>query len=167
MEVLLWHVVGESAGRLHDVTPTGGADVQAVDDVSFEVEDGQLFTLLGPSGCGKTTTLRCIAGLETPDRGEIAIASTKGGRATLPLELEVHPGTLDELDVPVGPWGHTIKLPWYDGSATQEWRDGMALKSLKKLREYGLTSCSGLPRVSLRASRAASLSSTSRSAMRR
>src|SRR5436190_3716636 len=47
--------------------------VQAVDDVSFEVEDGQLFTLLGPSGCGKTTTLRCIAGLEMPDRGEIAI----------------------------------------------------------------------------------------------
>src|SRR5215217_7568192 len=47
--------------------------VQAVDDVSFEVEDGQLFTLLGPSGCGKTTTLRCIAGLEMPDRGEISI----------------------------------------------------------------------------------------------
>jgi iron(III) transport system ATP-binding protein len=47
--------------------------VQAVDDVSFEVDDGQLFTLLGPSGCGKTTTLRCIAGLEMPDRGEISI----------------------------------------------------------------------------------------------
>src|SRR3954453_7276774 len=47
--------------------------VQAVHDVSFEVEDGKLFTLLGPSGCGKTTTLRCIAGLEMPDRGEIAI----------------------------------------------------------------------------------------------
>ncbi|MFL5919429.1 MAG: ABC transporter ATP-binding protein [Gaiellaceae bacterium] len=47
--------------------------VFAVDDISFEVEDGELFTLLGPSGCGKTTTLRCIAGLETPDAGEIAI----------------------------------------------------------------------------------------------
>src|ERR671934_803120 len=47
--------------------------VLAVDDVSFEVKPGELFTLLGPSGCGKTTTLRCIAGLETPDRGEIEV----------------------------------------------------------------------------------------------
>jgi iron(III) transport system ATP-binding protein len=48
--------------------------VLAVNDVSLEVEDGQFFTLLGPSGCGKTTTLRCIAGLETPDSGEIEVA---------------------------------------------------------------------------------------------
>ncbi len=47
--------------------------VHAVEDLTLEVEEGQLFTLLGPSGCGKTTTLRCIAGLETPDSGEIAV----------------------------------------------------------------------------------------------
>ncbi len=51
----------------------GGKDVPAVRDVSFEVEKGQIFTLLGPSGCGKTTTLRSIAGLETPDSGRIVI----------------------------------------------------------------------------------------------
>jgi len=45
----------------------------AVDGVSFEVKDGEFIILLGPSGCGKTTTLRCIAGLETPDEGEIYI----------------------------------------------------------------------------------------------
>ena len=48
--------------------------VHAVDGVSLEVDEGELFTLLGPSGCGKTTTLRCIAGLELPDRGEISVA---------------------------------------------------------------------------------------------
>jgi iron(III) transport system ATP-binding protein len=46
-------------------------EVRALRGVSFEVNKGQLFTLLGPSGCGKTTTLRCIAGLEQPLSGEI------------------------------------------------------------------------------------------------
>jgi iron(III) transport system ATP-binding protein len=45
----------------------------AVDGVSFSVPTGKLFTLLGPSGCGKSTTLRCIAGLERPEAGTIAI----------------------------------------------------------------------------------------------
>jgi iron(III) transport system ATP-binding protein len=42
-------------------------------DASFTLEPGTFFTLLGPSGCGKTTTLRCIAGLELPDEGVIAV----------------------------------------------------------------------------------------------
>jgi iron(III) transport system ATP-binding protein len=52
---------------------TGGDRVLAVDDVSFTVADGEMFTLLGPSGCGKTTTLRSVAGLERPDAGRIAV----------------------------------------------------------------------------------------------
>jgi iron(III) transport system ATP-binding protein len=48
----------------------------AVDAIDFEVSAGSLVTLLGPSGCGKTTTLRLIAGLETPDAGEVHV----GGR---------------------------------------------------------------------------------------
>lgn len=46
-------------------------ETTAVADVSLEVERGEFFGLLGPSGCGKTTTLRMIAGLETPDSGTI------------------------------------------------------------------------------------------------
>jgi ABC-type Fe3+/spermidine/putrescine transport system ATPase subunit len=49
-------------------------DVVAVDDLSFSVEEGEFVSLLGPSGCGKTTTLRMLAGLETPTDGAIHIA---------------------------------------------------------------------------------------------
>jgi iron(III) transport system ATP-binding protein len=50
-----------------------GSVVKAAQDVTFEVPEGKLFTLLGPSGCGKTTTLRSIAGLEKPSAGEIEV----------------------------------------------------------------------------------------------
>jgi iron(III) transport system ATP-binding protein len=46
---------------------------RVVDRLSFEVYDGEFFSLLGPSGCGKSTTLRLIAGLEEPDDGEISL----------------------------------------------------------------------------------------------
>jgi len=48
-------------------------DFTTIDGVSLKVEKGQFVCLLGPSGCGKTTTLRCIAGLEEPDDGDILI----------------------------------------------------------------------------------------------
>ncbi len=47
--------------------------VLAVNGVSIDIKSGDFVVLLGPSGCGKTTTLRCIAGLESPDSGEIYI----------------------------------------------------------------------------------------------
>src|SRR5690606_22084444 len=53
-----------------------GGDVRAVDEITFSVPRGEMFTLLGPSGCGKTTTLRCIAGLERPDAGSITVAGS-------------------------------------------------------------------------------------------
>ena len=51
--------------------PKTGKDFYAVKDVSLNIEPGSFVTLLGPSGCGKTTTLRMIAGFESPDEGEI------------------------------------------------------------------------------------------------
>ena len=59
--------------EFRDVVKSFGR-VNAVDGVSFTIQRGEIFTLLGPSGCGKTTTLRLVAGLEEPDRGEISIA---------------------------------------------------------------------------------------------
>src|SRR5512140_1963486 len=57
-------------------TYTGSAK-PAVQNLSLDIRDGEILTLLGPSGCGKTTTLRMVAGLEHPDAGEIAIAGEK------------------------------------------------------------------------------------------
>jgi spermidine/putrescine transport system ATP-binding protein len=54
-------------------------DVTAVDDVSITIPGGEFFSMLGPSGCGKTTTLRMIAGFETPDEGRILL---QGGDVT-------------------------------------------------------------------------------------
>jgi len=51
----------------------------AVDDLTLEIESGEFVVLLGPSGCGKTTTLRSLAGLETPDAGRISL----GGQTVL------------------------------------------------------------------------------------
>jgi ABC-2 type transport system ATP-binding protein len=45
----------------------------AVDDVSFDVREGEIFGLIGPNGAGKTTTLECVEGLRAPDRGEISV----------------------------------------------------------------------------------------------
>ncbi len=62
----------EIAVELRAVTKRFGA-VMAVNNISLEIREGEFFSLLGPSGCGKTTTLRLIAGFETPTEGEIYI----------------------------------------------------------------------------------------------
>ena len=61
--------------RLSGISKCFG-DVQAVSDLSLDIQSGEFIVLLGPSGAGKTTTLRLVAGLETPEAGQIHI----GGR---------------------------------------------------------------------------------------
>jgi multiple sugar transport system ATP-binding protein len=72
-DVSIEGAVGEQI-RLTSLTKHFG-DLVAVNEVSLEVEPGELLVLLGPSGCGKTTTLRMIAGLETVTDGSIEIGS--------------------------------------------------------------------------------------------
>lgn len=50
-----------------------GTQLSAVNDISFELDAGEILALVGPSGCGKTTTLRIIAGLERPDSGTVRL----------------------------------------------------------------------------------------------
>src|SRR5947209_1004128 len=64
--------MAENAVVLEKVVKRFGA-VEAVAGISLEVEHGQFVSFIGPSGCGKTTSLRLVAGLETPTSGDIFI----------------------------------------------------------------------------------------------
>jgi iron(III) transport system ATP-binding protein len=76
--------------NLVKVHRVGRQVVRAADGVSLEAPQGQILTLLGPSGCGKSTTLRCVAGLERPDDGEIffgdRVVFSRARRAFVPPE---------------------------------------------------------------------------------
>src|SRR6185312_4562663 len=75
--------------RVSHMAKTFG-DVKVLNDIDFEVKDGEFFTLLGPSGCGKSTTLNCIAGLEDPTEGSISIGERplvdRAARVYVPTE---------------------------------------------------------------------------------
>ncbi len=55
-------------------------DTVAVDDISFTVQEGEIFGILGPNGAGKTTTVECIEGLRNPDRGTVSVLGLDPGR---------------------------------------------------------------------------------------
>ena len=57
--------------ELKKLFKTYNKKIKALEDINLTIEDGQFFVLLGPSGAGKTTTLRCIAGLEKIDSGDV------------------------------------------------------------------------------------------------
>lgn len=76
-----------SSIRLVDLRKEFGGSVVAVENTNLSIEDGEFVVFVGPSGCGKTTTLRMIAGLEDPTRGDIFIGSE--------LVNELDPGARD------------------------------------------------------------------------
>jgi iron(III) transport system ATP-binding protein len=80
--------------------------VQAVNGVSFDVQQGEFYTLLGPSGCGKTTTLQCVAGLESPDEGEIEIAGTVAYSSHRHVDLPAHARDIGMVFQSYAIWPH-------------------------------------------------------------
>jgi ABC-2 type transport system ATP-binding protein len=60
----------------------------ALDEVSFEVNDGEIFGLIGPNGAGKTTTMECIEGVRTPDKGTISVLGLDPSRDVYKLQAE-------------------------------------------------------------------------------
>ncbi len=84
-------------------------------------------------------------------KGTVTLRPSQGATAAIGLEVRVRKGTLDEVDVPAGPWGSHIRVPWRgdDPQAAQVNRQ-MFLASLRRMREYGFTSCSGMPQIPCR-----------------
>src|ERR1700723_1413180 len=74
--------------QVSGVRKTYGSTV-AVDEVSFEVNDGEIFGLIGPNGAGKTTTMECIEGLRTPDRGAISVLGLNPFRDVYQLQNRI------------------------------------------------------------------------------
>jgi len=102
-----------------------------------------------PQGVTRTFWLTIKTPADAPAgeyRGAVRIAAEHGGELSLPLAFTVRKGTLDPVDLPAGPFSHTIDLPWYDDEAEEQNRK-MASRSLAKIREYGFTTASGLPVV--------------------
>ena len=80
--------VARSVIRVSKIRKTYGKNV-ALDDVSFDVEEGEIFGLIGPNGAGKTTTMECVEGLRRPDRGTISVLSLDPIRDARALQQKV------------------------------------------------------------------------------
>ncbi|MFV2067155.1 MAG: glycoside hydrolase domain-containing protein [Pirellulales bacterium] len=148
-----------------DVISAGAVDVGYIlNRVSRVTMEGSVYTIrprhLMPGNSAdvpKGLTRRFWLTVKVPEeavsgiyRGKVTIMPEYGSAVSLPVELRVFAGTLDEVDVPVGPWGHAIGLPWYNEGVVTRWKAEMARKSLTKMREYGLTTCSGVPTIHLK-----------------
>jgi ABC-2 type transport system ATP-binding protein len=74
--------------RVSGIRKTYGPLV-AIEDVSFEVQPGEIFGLIGPNGAGKTTTMECVEGLRMPDRGAISVLSMDPFRDVYRLQVRI------------------------------------------------------------------------------
>jgi iron(III) transport system ATP-binding protein len=95
--------------RIRDLRMTyrgAGTEHAAVRGVSIDVAEGKFYTLLGPSGCGKTTTLRCVAGLERPDSGEILIGGATVYSSDRNIWVEPHNRNIGMVFQSYAIWPH-------------------------------------------------------------
>jgi iron(III) transport system ATP-binding protein len=90
---------------VENLTKSFGPNV-VLDDVSFEIADGELFTLLGPSGCGKTTTLLSIAGFVKPDRGAVTCGGARFVDSAAKLDVPAEQRNLGMVFQSYAVWPH-------------------------------------------------------------
>jgi iron(III) transport system ATP-binding protein len=92
--------------NLHKTYVAEGKPVPAVRGVSFNIKQGDVYTLLGPSGCGKTTILRCVAGLETPESGEIVLEDQVIYSSAKHISVPTHKRNIGMLFQSYAIWPH-------------------------------------------------------------
>jgi hypothetical protein len=81
-------------------------------------------------------------------KGAVRIRPEQGEPTEVPLEFQVRAGTLDPVDIPAGPWGYAIRVPWEGNDpAAAAFNEALSMKSLRKMREYGFTAFSGVPSI--------------------
>jgi hypothetical protein len=106
----------------------------------------------------KGMTRRFWLTVKTPDnakpgvyRGLVTLRPQQGQAMQIPLEFRVRSGSLDPVDIPVGPWGYIIDIPSHgNDAAVVAFNQQMYLRSLRKMREYGFTAFSGVPSIAYR-----------------
>jgi ABC-type Fe3+/spermidine/putrescine transport system ATPase subunit len=144
--------VAQAFLQLRDVTKSFNG-TPAVEEVSLEVQKGEFFTLLGPSGCGKTTTLRIVAGLEEPDRGEIYLDGEPLTVASRGVHLPPEKRRMGLVPQSYAVWPHLsvfenvaypLKLRrWKDATMRRQVREQLALVGLAGLEDRAATLLSG------------------------
>jgi putative spermidine/putrescine transport system ATP-binding protein len=112
-------------------------EVVAVDSVDLEIAHGEFFTMLGPSGSGKTTTLRMIAGFETPDAGVVELAGRDVSRVP-PYHREVNTVFQDYALFPHMTVGENIEYGLRVKKAPREEREQRRTEALEIVRLPGL-----------------------------
>jgi putative spermidine/putrescine transport system ATP-binding protein len=124
--------------RLRDLTKRYG-EVVAVDSVDLDIARGEFFTMLGPSGSGKTTTLRMIAGFETPDGGSVELAGRDVSRVQ-PYNREVNTVFQDYALFPHMTVGENIEYGLRVKKVAREERERRRREALEIVRLPGLES---------------------------
>jgi ABC-2 type transport system ATP-binding protein len=124
----------EYAVAVQELTKRYG-DVIAVDHVSFEVEEGEVFGFLGPNGAGKTTTIRMLTGLIKPDGGKALVAGYDVLRS--PVEVRQRIGVVPEVSnayVDLTAWENMALMGKLYGMPKQKLREN----ATNLLKEFGL-----------------------------
>jgi len=121
------------------VTKIYGEDVVALDDVSFEVPDGQFVVLLGPSGAGKSTLLRILNGLTRPTEGRVLIGDEEvtGTRSDVAMVFQLH-YLVESMSAYRNALTGALSRTSFARSATTRYDQADKLAALEALRTVGL-----------------------------
>ncbi|MEV0481681.1 ABC transporter ATP-binding protein [Streptomyces sp. NPDC050508] len=123
---------------LHKVYEGSGRRVEAVRDLTFTVDAGELVCLVGPSGCGKTTLLKCMGGLLTPTAGEVLLRGQKVSGPPPGMAF-----VFQEYGRSLFPWmrvGENVELPLKQKALSKARRRGLVADALESV---GLTDAAG------------------------